>query len=34
MFPWFALQRRFYLSNRGTVMLGMGRRPIATGGTM
>ena len=27
MFPWFALQRRFYLSNRGTVMLGMGRRP-------
>ena len=25
--PWFALQRRFYLSNRGTVMLGMGRRP-------
>jgi 2-polyprenyl-3-methyl-5-hydroxy-6-metoxy-1,4-benzoquinol methylase len=28
MFPWFALQRRFYLSNRGTVMLGMGRRPV------
>lgn len=29
MSPWFALQRRFYLSNRGTVMLGMGRRPAA-----
>lgn len=29
MYPWFALQRRFYLSNRGTVMLGMGRRPAS-----
>jgi 2-polyprenyl-3-methyl-5-hydroxy-6-metoxy-1,4-benzoquinol methylase len=29
MAPWFALQRRFYLGNRGTVMLGMGRRPAA-----